>query len=813
MPDGEQRRFSTSPAAASPAEVDSVAFVKKEQVEDSPIERLVRHVLPFLKLQHAGRRGETQSKAQTASTRQTTMAEVFLVGSMLWLTMLIALCYILLSISSSTFHLKAVKGSDPPVYVTERKTPSVGSHFDLVCLAKQILLIFLIHHLCGNVMEPLEAMRDQKYVDLHEIEPQGLVHGLRRVQSFVLGRPYEPRWLSSFITDHILLMLVGLCAVANEVSMCAVKLDAHSFEREEGIYITGISARHPAQMVIEALVSIYCIVLVMGFLLTTLEDNAVPKPGKQKEFLAAMTLLVLLWMTNFLTILFDRQVFTSMWIKVGPSVRVLAAAAQVFVTHSSVMLGAVVFGHSAHFKKCPDITWQTFWRKVLPLLVALVAFLGTLGGRRYFHDHASCRPLGYKYLAEPWPYFFAAFSVIGGLLLLGMTMPGAGSSSQESSGAGNTQDVGDDELGKLLDYDSALVLITFSMALIWNVVNTFAMEASGYVMCGLMCGLGLAAPLGLAAFALTVWRHPPPLGTWRSLAICFGLFFAGSMFTVFQEKEDCEISSDLPGCCGYPLFPEYNQAENRRLMCNKDRRCMQKNADGVYCAIPESVEVIEEHSGAEASKEHSGAEEPPRHFMKRSRAPPRGLQSSVRLAPTEEDHLQDCGGNLEVALSFAVGATRNVVPMVSSAMFNTSICRELDTRWRFYTAMLDDGFSHAMQDAKREEEEQSTAYRLLLTWGQAASVEMYFTIFGVLLKVFFLTNHPNSERTLSFDSHHHEVCAQSGENKVVSRRTAKSRWTAVRSAAKLAGMRGSIVRSESASTAIKPGGPGVSGTA
>ena len=69
-------------------------------------------------------------------------------------------------------------------------------------------------------------------------------------------------------------------------------------------------------------------------------------------------------------------------------------------------------------------------------------------------------------------------------------------------------------------------------------------------------------------------------------------------------------------------------------------------------------------------------------------------------------------------------------------------------------------------DVEEEEEKTATAYKLLNTVGQAASVEMYFTIFGVLLKVIFLTQHPNSEEILTLEQHHHHV-DHMGDHKVV----------------------------------------------
>eukprot|EP00439_Symbiodinium_sp_Y106_P049011 s985_g6.t1 len=137
---------------------------------------------------------------------------------------------------------------------------------------------------------------------------------------------------------------------------------------------------------------------------------------------------------------------------------------------------------------------------------------------------------------------------------------------------------------------------------------------------------------------------------------------------------------------------------------------------------------------------------------------------------------------------------------VTGHEFSPDLCDDLADRWYNYTLQDDTGYSYAMQDAEEEENEESTAYKLFKTIGQAASVErldlqsletfmvcaglkphalrksewedhihracprMYFTIFGVLLKVIFLTQHPNSEQILLLDVHHHQVHPDTGRS-------------------------------------------------
>merc|ERR1719350_102019 len=82
------------------------------------------------------------------------------------------------------------------------------------------------------------------------------------------------------------------------------------------------------------------------------------------------------------------------------------------------MLGATMLEHSAHFRKCPDLTWKVFFRKGIPCSVGVLIAVFVLVARRGYKLHASCHPLGYALFAAPFPYVFWGYTVIGGLFLV-----------------------------------------------------------------------------------------------------------------------------------------------------------------------------------------------------------------------------------------------------------------------------------------------------------------------------------------------------------------------------------------------------------
>merc|ERR1712173_186679 len=64
---------------------------------------------------------------------------------------------------------------------------------------------------------------------------------------------------------------------------------------------------------------------------------------------------------------------------------------------------------------------------------------------------------------------------------------------------------------------------------------------------------------------------------------------------------------------------------------------------------------------------------------------------------------------------------------------------------------------HAKEELEEKEERTPLASILFTTVGTAASVEMYFTIVGVLLKVLILTDSPVSRDVLRMNAEHHHV--------------------------------------------------------
>merc|ERR1712232_215051 len=127
----------------------------------------------------------------------------------------------------------------------------------------------------------------------------------------------------------------------------------------------------------------------------------------------------------------------------------------------------------------------------------------------------------------------------------------------------------------LLDYDSAIVLCVFSLAVLFNLVSLYEAFAEGHWLTFLSHFGGLMAPIGLASFVLSLWRTPPHPQTGARAWMWFACAFAITMFLHFQIKEDCAFTSAQPACCDYPGLPDWNSKRNS--MCDKAARCTHKS--------------------------------------------------------------------------------------------------------------------------------------------------------------------------------------------------------------------------------------------
>lgn len=579
----------------------------------------------------------------------------------------------------------------------KQKEPACGQHMVYVLIIKRILELFLLTHLCGPLMmQGAEDLERYRTAGVREMEGAGLVN---RIRKCFLGTNYSPRWLSSFFPDYLAMFLVFPCSIVFTVYLWVQKFEAHKHQFEdERLFTNWNDPTYGWLISVDAFLYIYTAVLMTGFLCTTLEFHIVASPEHRTEFTAVLSLFIVLWAMNFFTTQDDRYVYAAAWgySKMSPFFRGMAALGQVFITHSTVMLGAVLLGHSEHVRRTPDMHFDVFFFKFLPSLSVLLVVIVLCALNREDHNHnVDCLSPFANALDAAWPWFEFLLPFLGGLFLLITSFVGRAT---------------DRDFDIEMDYDSTLMVATVSLAVFFNFNRIYEMEAARVWKSVLVEALQLLGPCGLATFAFYSWKQPPLRdgpGKFRNkYCLWFAFVYAGSMFAIFQTAEDCETSSDLPQCCSYPgLNADYNAQRGLQVTCDKELRCMKPFVEGKQiCALPHHLESL----------------------------------------------------------------AANITEQKKGIHFDQDTCRELKGRWKEYSSIrVGEGNRSAFQDAEHEEEKFSSAFRLFRTVGTAASVEMYFTISGVLLKLIFLTQHRQSGIILEQDqAHHGEMHHRLGESMI-----------------------------------------------
>jgi len=223
-------------------------------------------------------------------------------------------------------------------------------------------------------------------------------------------------------------------------------------------------------------------------------------------------------------------------------------------------------------------------------------------------------------LVHTWPLLREGFRIAGGGLLLVFALWGL--SGRELTNHPRVIRRHPNALGQLvttlIDYDVALILLTGSFAMLWDVTESYVASTSEQMafLPTATALAGIVGPGGICLFAISCWRHPDRLVKKQNRWLgWFALFFAMSWFVIFEDKEDCEISSPIPYCCNYPGLADSDEIKG---VCNFKERCQNvydTTSDlKMFCRKDEH-----EHLAAPQLLELSDAEEECKTAMERYR--------------------------------------------------------------------------------------------------------------------------------------------------------------------------------------------------
>ena len=472
------------------------------------------YLMPFVIIARVVRsRGIVESVATTSSTYRLIAFTMLLVGALMGGFFMVYICF-----SFNGHHY----------------FPSVGSEIQIVLLIRNIILVFAIQFLCFCVCEPNSQRLHLLLFDMRKFDPNlaymGVFHSIRKFRSKLFGQQFRMRWFSTFLSDSILLGGAFLFYIA--------------------YYIMRMAAIGTVDYIFSALTDLYRGVLTCGLIIYTLEFA--PKIKYKATFNILILLLIAMQWAEFFLFIGDKKD------KSGPQ-RAVGAIGQLYLTHSSVLLGAILGGHHFHGHLSPDLKWSAFWRIIAVVSCALVWLSYSLLREVFAYDlHGE---YNHNWVPISYPWVFWGLCVVGGIACIYLALR---YSSQASYRLQHLELVGLDgdhakveRMGKSspLEFDVLLIVITFVMATVYYSSESYAYQSVGEYLSFAYSLTVPIAPIGLAMLAVCMWWDPPSV---PKFSLYFGLFMGLSLLASLEVIEDCHLNSSNPTCCEYPWLPDVN---------------------------------------------------------------------------------------------------------------------------------------------------------------------------------------------------------------------------------------------------------------
>ncbi|CAE7642583.1 unnamed protein product [Symbiodinium sp. CCMP2592] len=589
-----------------------------------------------------------------------------------------------------------VRAKDHRIH-NKTKRPKVGKHWTFAICGKHLLQTFLIHYLCWQVLEPEPHVAKERVSDRELNKPEGVIHWCKRTIAWLLCQQYEEQWLSTFFIDHMLLVIVGLPYCFLQLMLAFV----HVNMRESGIEMEG-ALKEDTQIFIAGIFSLYAGFNMVGFLCVTLGNGVRPRQGYAYVFQVLTLVLAVVMALEFLVQQQYRQRYSQFQfrdvIDNYGKMRLFMSASQLFATHGLFMLCAMHLGHAQHFERCPDLPWRKAATKALGCLLLMICIICAGYANRTGHSWPRCGSVRFA-IAAWYECTAQASEVFVGLLLLSVGLR----QTSERVELGATEWKLLPAMMAFFDFDSFLILVTFTASIGFKLAETFNYFAEKMMISWSLSVASTASSVGLAVFTFACWRNPPLHGFPR-FCLWIALLYTFHGFIDFQFFEDCEFTSSTPGCCDFPgLRDVVGEGKEAWQRCALDDRCdiahtvPNRGNETFYCALPH-------HHGHGQAKDHA--------------------------QPHHTAHLHQ--------ISFR-------------STLSKEKCDKLHQRWRAFPKDL------KIAELSEEEESFSTAFIQLKTVGSAGNIEFHFAIIGILLKVILFVEHPNSVTILQQRRRHEQA--------------------------------------------------------
>jgi|LauGreDrversion4_2_1035121.scaffolds.fasta_scaffold17998_3 hypothetical protein len=436
-------------------------------------------------------------------------------------------------------------------------SPTVGSEFQWVMLVRAFLVIAVTQSICLGLCHPNRDRLKMLSMDMSEFDKDlsyiGVMHNFRKLTAWIMRKPFKMRWFTTFMSDSILLVVTFVFSIAFRI--------AYMIEHPE----VGVILHHS--------VAAYRSLLTCGFIVYTLEFAPRVDEADRGPYFAGVIVLIATQVSDFFLFVSEKSTVSNL------VVRWIASIGQLYITHAAALLAVIQSGHHFHTRLSPDLTWKGFL-KLFVIVILLGGLWTTYSVLRYMYSYDFDGVYNNNWIPMSYAYVYWPLSVAGGIFfcvlgfkylteprskpmyLVSLHTKEAVFSNQQTNEVGH-DDVGGsvggespkEDISKSFDFDISLIMITFVVACLYYTSNFYASAAGNHWTTMAYYLTVPMAPIGLGTFALTRWIKPPRNARWpmySAIALTYMLLISVMSF------EDCEISADVPLCCEYPWLPDGN---------------------------------------------------------------------------------------------------------------------------------------------------------------------------------------------------------------------------------------------------------------
>ncbi|KAF4672897.1 hypothetical protein FOL47_011248 [Perkinsus chesapeaki] len=599
-------------------------------------------------------------------------------------------------------------------FAKESEFPSYGDgksqseRLETVLLVTSVITITALYVVCFFCYKPnYHRIHEHGLLHHEELNGMGVFQTLRKGVAYLRREKFVKRWFTTFLSDHILLFIVWFCYITYNI----MRMVDGSF----GWYTH--------------VLSIWQSIVKSGVLIYMLEYSPVVVRRRSLLATAVIILIIGLQLAEFFVLIYDKSDDADVE-------RTFGSGAQLFMTHSAIMFGAIILGHHMHPGLCPDLRPRSLL-KLVGVGIVVAIFVWYCFTREF--DHAVGRNQE-GWVTVSYPYVLSILQIAGGVLVLLLLWfwhinrhPQKKSFIKRSTSFAwgvprDELDINPDSSSPF-DYDVSLVVIALVVSNLYYLSEINAAAVQGRWTTFAVAMLSVIAPIALTTFSVVLWRWPPNSRTIFRGGLLVALSLSLCLLFNAESAEDCHLNGVVPSCC----IRGGNRSYTGIISVSYDYKYSRE-------LVFQTIKMGAGDGGSDMTvfeKVYDGISDP-----------------SVLVCVDESgtiggQYIQaGCSGMFDVDIAEAATSLEGCVFGFSPERANCYVkvfsrnCAYTDSYPLIIYPLLEElpGRIVRKADSLVTKKEYSRFYDEFLLVGMAASLELFFTLFGILLKIFILTD-------------------------------------------------------------------------